>query len=101
MKTTTMRIAAIATTAILSLGGAFWAGSASSTEVEYKTKTVTKVDPVEHCITGTLKKFNQTESTIDECMDLNEAQRSEAAKIADQFMDALFSEEMIEESLSY
>ena len=93
MKTTTMRITAIATTAILSLAGAFWAGSQSA-DTEYKTKTVTKtvIDPVDHCLAGTLKNYGLAYSVIDECKNLSDAQRSEASEIAESFVDALFAE---------
>lgn len=85
-----MRIAAIATTAILLLTGAFFAGSQNET-VKIETKTVTKVDPVQNCVISALKQYG-ADTVIPECGKLNDYQQEEALAIIDTFLDAMFSE---------
>lgn len=101
MKTTTIRIAAIATTAVLSLGGAFWAGSSSAdTQTKTVTKTVTKKDPIQNCLTGALKKYGTTDEVIDECKSLTDMERNQANAVIEGFVNALFSQSEFEEALA-
>lgn len=85
----------IAFVALMIVTGAFFAGFASNHNkvVEYKTKTVTKIDPVQNCIVGALKKYGTTDEVIAECEDLTEAQKNQAAAVTEGFVTALFAED--------